>query len=88
MIHFINTQIKALEKTIKQCVNKDNILKNNVKLLCFIPAISFTTAVEFIAYLGEGKHFKNAKSAATFAGLTPMIKSLNTVIGISKIGYP
>ncbi|WP_244149408.1 transposase [Rodentibacter rarus] len=76
MIHFINAQIKALEKTIKHCVNTDNILKNNVKLLFSIPAMSFTTAFHLITYLGEGKRYKNAKAAATFAGLTPMIKSL------------
>ncbi|MCT8740498.1 transposase, partial [Glaesserella parasuis] len=55
-----------------------------------IPAIGFATAVQLIAHLGDGNRFKNAKAAATFAGLTPMIKSsrksLNTVIGISKIG--
>ncbi|MDO9872275.1 IS110 family transposase [Glaesserella parasuis] len=90
MITFIKAQIKALEKTIKQCINADNTLKNNVKLLCTIPAIGFATAVQLIAHLGDGNRFKNAKAAATFAGLTPMIKSsgksLNTVIGISKIG--
>lgn len=90
MIEFIKLQIKALEKAIKQCVNHDDTLKNNVKLLCSIPAIGFDTAIALIAYLGDGQRFKNAKAATTFAGLTPMVKasgkSLNWVVGISKIG--
>lgn len=61
-------------------------MKNNVKLLCSIPAIGFDTAIALIAYLGDGQRFKNAKAAATFAGLTPMVKafgkSLNWVVGI------
>lgn len=83
--------IKQLEQSIKSLIKNDEQLTHNAKLLTSIPAIGETSAWLLLAHLGNGQRFKNGKAAATFFGLTPMLKqsgsSVDTVVGISKIGH-
>lgn len=83
--------IKQLEQSIKSLIKNDEQLAHNAKLLTSIPAIGETSAWLLLAHLGNGQRFKNGKAAATFFGLTPMLKqsgsSVDTVVGISKIGH-
>lgn len=90
LIDFLSTEIKELEKQIALLVRQDKVLNGNFKLLKSIPAIGDLTAYWLLAYLASCG-FKNGKEAATFFGLTPMLRqsgsSVYAVCGISKIGH-
>lgn len=91
LIADVNQRIKELENAIKSLVKSNEDLARNAKLLTSIPAIGEQSAWWLLAHLGDGQRFGNGKSAATFFGLTPMVKqsgsSVNTIVGISKIGH-
>lgn len=91
VIDFLSIKIKEFEKEIDLFVQNDEQLKHRFKLLTSIPAVGKIMAYWFIAHLGDGSDFKNNKEAATFFGLTPMLRqsgsSVYAVCGISKIGH-
>ncbi|MCP2041404.1 transposase [Neisseria sp. HSC-16F19] len=72
-------------------IRQDEDLKRNAKLLASIPGIGDQSVWCLLGHLGNGQRFRNGKAAATFFGLTPMVKqsgsSVYTVVGISKIGH-
>lgn len=91
VIDDVNKRIKELKSVIKSLVKNNAAMTHNMKLLTGIPAIGEQSAWLLLAHLGDGTRFANGKAAATFFGLTPMIKqsgtSVHTVVGISKIGH-
>ena len=90
LICYLKQQVMQLEKAILRLIKNNAMLHHNFKLLRTIPAIGVQSACQLLAYLSDGSRFKNGKAAATFAGVTPMVrqsgKSLNQRPGISKIG--
>ena len=90
LIDYLSLKIKELESKIALLVRQDRALNDNFKLLKSIPAIGDVTAYWLLAYLASCG-FKNGKEAATFFGLTPMLRqsgsSVYAVCGISKIGH-
>lgn len=84
-------RIKELEQHIRAVVKQSHVLHENVRLLMSIPAIGEHCAWWLAAHLGNGRRFSNGKAAATFFGLTPMVRqsgsSVHSVMGISKIGH-
>lgn len=66
-------------------------MRRNAGLLATIPGIGEKSAAWLLAYLHDGRRFKNGKAAATYAGLTPMQmqsgESVNGRVRISKIGH-
>ena len=83
--------IKNTQKRIREVVQSDENLRSNMQLLLTIPGIGEESGWLLLAHLGDGSRFQNGKKAATFFGLTPMLKqsgsSLRMVVGISKIGH-
>lgn len=81
---------KELEKKIKELVKEDKVLSRNAQLLQSIPAVGWMSAMYLLSHLGDGSRFRNSKAAATYMGLTPIVKqsgdSLHIVSGISKMG--
>ncbi|WCL70894.1 IS110 family transposase [Neisseria lisongii] len=90
LIAFLECEVKTVETHIHQLVKQDEQLKHNHRLLSSIPAIGKTTACWLLAILGDGTRFKNGRAAATYAGLTPMVRqsgtSVDKRVGISRIG--
>lgn len=88
---YIAAEIKALEQQIAEMIKADKVLNHSAKLLATVPGIGSKTLPWLLAYLGDGSRFKNGKSAAVYAGLTPMpYESGSSVSGrtrISKIGH-
>lgn len=88
---FLQTEIRAIEDSIKALIEGDEEIRHNAELLTTIPAIGEKSIPWLLAYLHDGKRFKNGKAAATYAGLTPMLEesgdSVNGRPRISKIGH-
>lgn len=88
---FLQGEIKILEAAIKALIDEDEAMRQNAEHLASIPGIGEKSVPWLLAYLHDGKRFKNGKAAATYAGLTPMQEqsgtSVNTRPRISKIGH-
>lgn len=86
----INCRIEEIEQHLKDLLNGDNELKEQVELLESIPGIGNKTAVAILAELPDVKNFKNAKEVAAFAGLTPKKRESGTSVrgkaSLCKIG--
>jgi transposase len=87
---FLNEQIKALEEQIRDLVNSDPDLKENVELLKSIPGIGEVVSWGVLSESPDLKNFKNARQLAAFAGLNPSVFESGTSVrgrtSISKIG--
>lgn len=70
-IAFLDEQIKAFEKQIKQTIFADDTLKQNYKLLLSIPAIGEKSAPIILAEVQDIDQFESANALAAYAGLTP-----------------
>lgn len=69
-IRFIDQEIAGLEEQIKQIINHDTALKEDLALLTSIPAIGNTTAYTILAEV-DISSFQQASQLAAYAGLIP-----------------
>lgn len=87
---FLDVEIDALLKRIKDHIDKNDGLKKRRDLLDSIPALGDKTIPWLLAYLSDGQRFAGSKQAVAFAGLNPrQWESGSSVRGkprISKIG--
>jgi len=67
----VNAEIEAVEKLIKNHIDKSQGLKRDRDLLVTIPGIADTTAAKILAELPDVEQFASTKCAARYAGLSP-----------------
>ena len=63
--------IQRIEGEIKELVTQDTRLDEDVKLLCSIPGIGFSSAVVIVAEMGDISLFRKPKQLAAYFGLDP-----------------
>lgn len=63
--------IQRIEGEIKELVTLDTRLDEDVKLLCSIPGIGFSSAVVIAAEMGDTSLFRKPKQLAAYFGLDP-----------------
>lgn len=89
-IAFLDAQIAAFEKQIRQTIYADAKLKQDYKLLLSIPAIGYKTAPIILAEVIDIADFESANALAAYAGLIPRQfqsgSSINRPARISKQG--
>jgi transposase len=91
-IAFLDKQIIATQKAIKDHIDTTPTLKSQSDLLASIPGIGTTTAAAILSEIGDASQFASARQLAAFAGLDPRIReSGSSVRGrscLSKAGSP
>lgn len=70
-IAFLDEQIAALQKQIRQTILADEQLKQDYELLQTIPGIGHKTAPIILAEIGDINDFDSVEALAAYAGLTP-----------------
>lgn len=88
-IKHIDKQMVKIKKAIKEIVNDDDDLKQQVELLISINGIGEKSAWSILAYLGDISLFSNAKQVTSYAGLNPKIEQSGTSVdksSLSKMG--
>jgi transposase len=69
-IDWLNTQIAGIESEIHDHIDGNPDLKHDADLIRSIPGCGSKLAAQFLAYVGDVRRFKNAKSLAAFVGVT------------------
>lgn len=90
-LEWLDKEIKALAKTIRDHIDSHPDLKQKRDLLDSIPGLGERTIAVLLAFLGSPERFNNARQAAAFAGLDPrQIESGSSVKAkprLSKVGH-
>lgn len=90
-IAWLDREIDALAKTIRDHINDDPDLKDKRALLNSIPGVGERTIATLLAFYANVERFGNARQAVAFAGLDPrQHESGSSVKGkprLSKIGH-
>lgn len=88
---WLETELKRIEKQIKDLTDNDPDMKHRRRLLDSIPGIGPKTSAVLLAYAGLKERFREARQFAAFAGLTPKLhesgSSINRVSRMSKMGH-
>jgi transposase len=86
----LEARIEKTRRQIKEHIDQNPNLQQQVQLLESIPGIGATTAALLLAELGDISQFSNARQVAAFAGLVPRIRESGTSVRgrakLSKIG--
>lgn len=90
-IEWLDEQIKAMARTIRDHIDGDNTMKNKQVILESIPGVGERTIAVLLAFYANLDRFSNARQAVAFAGLDPrQHESGSSVKGkprLSKIGH-
>lgn len=90
-VEWLDVQIKALAKEIREHMDGDDSLKNKHALLNSIPGLGERTIAILLAYYADLERFGNARQAAAFAGVDPRQYESGTSVKMrprmSKIGH-
>lgn len=90
-IEWLDEQIKALSKTIRDHIDGDKTMKDKRAILESIPGVGERTIAILLAFYSNPDRFSNARQAVAFAGLDPrQHESGSSVKGkprLSKIGH-
>lgn len=90
-LDWLDKEIQALIKTIRDHINSHPDLKQKRDLLDSIPGLGERTIAVLLAFLGSPERFNNARQAAAFAGLDPRQfesgSSVKAKPRLSKIGH-
>lgn len=70
-IAFLNDQIDALEKRVRDLLDQHPLLREDHELLTSIPGIADISAAKFLAEVPDVSRFDSASQLAAFTGLTP-----------------
>ena len=88
---WLKTELKRIEKQIKDLTDDDPDMKHRRQLLDSIPGIGEKTSAVLLAYVGLKERFGQARQFAAFAGLTPRHyesgSSIHKVSRMSKVGH-
>lgn len=77
-IQWLDTEIKKLEKTIDDHIDRHPGLKHDAALISSIPGIGATTVARILGHLGDIRRFASAKALSAFLGVTPKHRSSGT----------
>jgi transposase len=90
-IAWLEQEIKALAKAIRDHINDDPDMKRKQDLLDSIPGIGERTIAILLSYYADTERFENARKAVAFAGLDPRQHESGTSVKVkprmSKIGH-
>ncbi len=90
-IEWLDEQIKAMARTIRDHIDGDKTMKNKQAILESIPGVGERTIAILLAFYANLDRFNNARQAVAFAGLDPrQHESGSSVKGkprLSKIGH-
>lgn len=90
-IKWLDEQIKALAKEIREHMDGDDSLKDKHALLDSIPGLGERTIAILLAYYADLDRFDNARQAAAFAGVDPRQHESGASVKLkprmSKIGH-
>ncbi len=90
-IDWLNAEVKAIKKQIRDHIDDDPDMKNKQELLDTVPGLGERTIATLLAFSMHPGRFANARQAAAFAGLDPRIhESGSSVRGrprMSKVGH-
>jgi transposase len=82
----IKVEIKAVERMIRDHIDRHPDLKDQSKLLDSIPGIGVATIARLLAFVGDVHRFNDAKALAAFVGLNPTVhQSGSSVRGKSRL---
>jgi len=70
-LEWLSTELKRIEKAIREHINDDPGMRGRRDLLDSIPGIGERTIALLLAYLGTQCRFANARQFVAFAGLNP-----------------
>jgi len=73
--------IKSLNKQILDLISQDELLKQQVALLCTIPGIGRLTACTFLVYSGDVSQYRKPGSLVSMFGLNPCPQESGQKIG-------
>ncbi|WP_008314835.1 IS110 family transposase [Leptolyngbya sp. PCC 6406] len=79
-IEFLEAQVKALKKLLREHIQAHDPLKAQSDLLVSIVGIGPDTAARLLAEIGDIKAFRSARQLAAYAGLTPQEHSSGTSV--------
>lgn len=68
---FLDSEVKRLQKQIRDHINQNPTLKRDAKLLQSIPGVGELTAWDILAELPDVGQFDSAQCVAAYAGLAP-----------------
>jgi transposase len=90
-LDWLDKEIKALARTIRQHIDNDPEMKNKHDLLDSIPGVGEHTIALLLAFSIHPERFGNARQAAAFAGLDPRLHDSGTSVHakprLSRIGH-
>ncbi len=90
-LNWLDKEIQALIKTIRDHIDSHPDLKQKRDLLDSIPGLGERTIPVLLAFLGTPERFNNARQAAAFAGLDPRHfesgSSVKAKPRLSKVGH-
>ncbi|MDP3742714.1 MAG: IS110 family transposase [Methylotenera sp.] len=82
----IKVEIKAVERMIRDHIDRHPDLKDQSILLDSIPGIGVATIARLLAFVGDVHRFNDAKALAAFVGLNPTVhQSGSSVRGKSRL---
>jgi transposase len=81
LIDHLTQQINEVEASIKLNSEQERL----VKILCTIPGIGRLGATILLAEIGDIQRFKSAKALCNWSGLTPRVRSSDTIIRHGRI---
>lgn len=82
----IQSEIKAVEKMVRDHIDRHPGLKGQSDLLDSIPGLGGATIARLLAFVGDIQRFNNAKALAAFVGLNPTVfESGSSVRGKSRL---
>lgn len=84
-IEFLEKEIKSIKIDIKNHIKSSSTLKEKAAVLGSVPGIGPKTQAKVLAFLGNVEKFKNAKSMASFVGLTPQHFQSGTSLNYSRL---
>jgi len=84
-IKYINSQIDAVERDVKQLVDTDDFILDKVNKLTTIPGVSFSTVVGIIAETAGFVNIKSIKQLTSYSGLDVVQKESGLWKGKTRI---
>ncbi len=79
-IKLLDKQDQAVQKEIKDLINKDPEIERNAKLICSIPGIGLTTAAVILAETNGFELIRNRRQLASYAGFDVKEKQSGTSV--------
>lgn len=80
-IDLLERHISLIDKEIKEDLQKDPIAVN----LLTIPGVGITTAMTYLAHIGDGSRFDSGQHVSSYVGITPRVDNSGDTIRMGSI---